>query len=111
MARNNNHSTHSSKPPQEGSTPMNGHPSGPFFDLGLIPEICERVEKLGYKTPTPIQKDAVPLILDGHDVIGIAQTGTGKTAAFMLPMLDSLICSKPTKNRDRPRVLVLEPTR
>jgi ATP-dependent RNA helicase RhlE len=85
--------------------------SGPFFELGLIPEICHRVEKLGYKTPTPIQKEAIPLILGGHDVIGIAQTGTGKTAAFMLPLLDSLICSPPAKHRERPRILVLTPTR
>jgi ATP-dependent RNA helicase RhlE len=82
-----------------------------FFELGLIPDICERVAKLGYKTPTPIQKEAIPLVLEGHDVIGIAQTGTGKTAAFVLPMLDSLICSPPAKHRERPKVLVLEPTR
>src|SRR5437870_467700 len=54
----------------------------PFFDLGLIPELCERVAKIGYTTPTAIQKEAIPLVLEGHDVIGIAQTGTGKTAAF-----------------------------
>ncbi|MDP4199673.1 MAG: DEAD/DEAH box helicase [Bacteroidota bacterium] len=65
----------------------------PFFDLGLIPEICERVAKIGYTTPTPVQREAIPLVLEGHDVIGIAQTGTGKTAAFMLPLIDSLICS------------------
>ncbi len=88
-----------------------------FFDLGLIPEICERVEKIGYKHPTPIQREAIPIVLEGHDLIGIAQTGTGKTAAFMLPLLDSLICSPvergsaQAKHRDRPRVLVLTPTR
>src|SRR5581483_2958723 len=65
----------------------------PFFDLGLIPEMCERVATIGYTTPTPIQREAIPLILEGHDVIGIAQTGTGKTAAFMLPLIDSLLCS------------------
>ncbi len=83
----------------------------PFFDLGLIPEICERVTKIGYATPTPIQREAIPLILEGHDVIGIAQTGTGKTAAFMLPLIDSLLCSPPAKRKDEPRVLVLTPTR
>lgn len=86
----------------------------PFFDLGLIPEICERVAKIGYAHPTPIQTEAIPLVLDGHDVIGIAQTGTGKTAAFMLPLIDSLICTPRklrTQNREHPRVLVLEPTR
>ena len=83
----------------------------PFFELGLIPEICERVRKIGYQTPTPIQKEAIPLVLEGHDAIGIAQTGTGKTAAFMLPLIDSLICSPPPKHKEHPRVLVLEPTR
>jgi ATP-dependent RNA helicase RhlE len=86
----------------------------PFFDLGLIPEICERVAKIGYTEPTPIQKEAIPLVLGGHDVIGIAQTGTGKTAAFMLPLIDSLLCtprSLRNPHKERPRVLVLEPTR
>lgn len=83
----------------------------PFFDLGLIPEICERVRTIGYTTPTPVQREAIPLILEGHDVIGIAQTGTGKTAAFMLPLIDSLLCSPRVKHHERPRVLVLEPTR
>jgi ATP-dependent RNA helicase RhlE len=83
----------------------------PFFPLGLIPEICERVAKIGYTTPTPIQREAIPLILEGHDAIGIASTGTGKTAAFMLPLIDSLICSPRAKHDQRPRVLVLTPTR
>ena len=83
----------------------------PFFELGLIPELCERVAKIGYTTPTPIQREAIPLILEGHDAIGIAQTGTGKTAAFMLPLIDSLLCSPKAKNREQPRVLVLAPTR
>lgn len=83
----------------------------PFFELGLIPEICERVAKIGYTTPTPIQREAIPLILEGHDAIGIAQTGTGKTAAFMLPLIDSLLCSPKSKNKEEPRVLVLTPTR
>ena len=88
-----------------------------FFDLGLIPEMCERVAKIGYKHPTPIQEQAIPIVLQGHDLIGIAQTGTGKTAAFMLPLLDSLICSpdgrsgRHAKNKEKPQVLVLTPTR
>ncbi len=94
---------------------MTGHVHGleqlPFFELGLIPEICERVQKIGYATPTPIQREAIPLILEGHDAIGIAQTGTGKTAAFMLPLIDSLLCSPAPKHKEQPRVLVLEPTR
>jgi ATP-dependent RNA helicase RhlE len=83
----------------------------PFFELGLIPEICERVQKIGYTTPTPIQREGIPLILEGHDVIGIAQTGTGKTAAFMLPLIDSILCSPKARHKEQPRVLVLEPTR
>ena len=81
----------------------------PFFELGLIPEICERVHKIGYAAPTPIQREGIPLILEGHDVIGIAQTGTGKTAAFMLPLIDSLLCAPRPKHKEQPRVLVLEP--
>ncbi|MEO6940061.1 MAG: DEAD/DEAH box helicase [Candidatus Kapaibacterium sp.] len=82
-----------------------------FYDLGLVPDICKRAEAVGYLTPTEIQREAIPLILEGADLIGIAQTGTGKTAAFMLPLLDALICSPPTKHKERPRILVLAPTR
>ena len=82
-----------------------------FFDLGLIPEMSDRAKAVGYITPTEIQREAIPLVLEGVDLIGIAQTGTGKTAAFMLPLLDSLICSVVPKHRDQPRVLVLTPTR
>ncbi len=89
----------------------NGLETFPFFELGLIPEICERVKKIGYAAPTPIQREGIPLILEGHDVIGIAQTGTGKTAAFMLTLIDSLLCSPKSKHKEQPRVLVLEPTR
>ncbi len=82
-----------------------------FFDLGLIPEISDRAITMGYVTPTEIQREAIPLILEGVDLIGIAQTGTGKTAAFMFPLLDALICSPSAKHHERPRVLVLTPTR
>jgi ATP-dependent RNA helicase RhlE len=93
--------------------PPDSAPEAPqtFFDLGLIPELCERIESLGWKNPTPIQVEAIPLVLSGVDVIGIAQTGTGKTGAFMLPLIDSLVCSPPAKHRERPRCLVLTPTR
>ncbi len=95
----------------EAPNGTNGIEQLPFFELGLIPEICERVQKIGYAAPTPIQREGIPLILEGHDVIGIAQTGTGKTAAFTLPLIDSLLCSPKPKHKDQPRVLVLEPTR
>ena len=61
-----------------------------FETLGLGPNILRSIEESGYSEPTPIQSAAIPLILEGNDVIGIAQTGTGKTAAFTLPMLATL---------------------
>lgn len=61
-----------------------------FYDLGLHPELLQAVDELGYKTPSPIQEQAIPLLLEGADVLGQAQTGTGKTAAFSLPMLQNM---------------------
>jgi ATP-dependent RNA helicase DeaD len=78
-----------------------------FSDLGLEGPILKAVMDAGYKFPTPIQQEMIPLLLDGRDVIGQAQTGTGKTAAFALPILMDI-----KSNRDRkPQVLVLAPTR
>ncbi len=78
----------------------------PFAKLGLSSQLLEGVKAMGYVEPTPIQLRAIPLILSGRDVIGSAQTGTGKTAAFALPIL-----SKIAEHRPQPRVLILEPTR
>jgi ATP-dependent RNA helicase RhlE len=78
----------------------------PFSKFGLSNPVLEGVKAMGYIEPTPIQLRAIPLILSGHDVIGSAQTGTGKTAAFALPILTQL--ANPEK---LPRVLILEPTR
>ena len=79
----------------------------PFSKLGLSPVILEGVKAMGYTDPTPIQLRAIPLVLAGTDVIGSAQTGTGKTAAFALPIL-----SKLGKHQAAgPRALILEPTR
>jgi ATP-dependent RNA helicase RhlE len=78
----------------------------PFSQLGLSPKIVEGVKAMGYIEPTPIQLRAIPLVLAGTDVIGSAQTGTGKTAAFGLPILSKLGTHEP-----RPRVLIIEPTR
>jgi ATP-dependent RNA helicase RhlE len=78
----------------------------PFTKLGLSDEMVQGVKAMGFAEPTPIQLRAIPLILTGRDVIGSAQTGTGKTAAFALPILSQLI-----RHESQPRVLVLEPTR
>jgi len=83
-----------------------------FETLGLGPNILQAIEESGYTEPTPIQSAAIPLILEGNDVIGIAQTGTGKTAAFTLPMLATLERLKSKDGRQRKtRALVVSPTR
>ena len=79
----------------------------PFGKLGLSPIVLDGVKAMGYVDPTPIQLRAIPLVLAGRDVIGSAQTGTGKTAAFGLPMLSKLGRHQPVG----PRALILEPTR
>jgi superfamily II DNA/RNA helicase len=80
-----------------------------FSELGLSAEVLRAVEDAGYQTPTPIQEQAIPLVLQGRDVLGLAQTGTGKTASFTLPMIDILAQGR-AKAR-MPRTLILEPTR
>ena len=79
-----------------------------FASLNLSPAVLRGVEAAGYAEPTPIQLRAIPVILGGGDLIGSAQTGTGKTAAFALPILTRLGAHV---RGGRPRVLVLEPTR
>ena len=82
-----------------------------FSDLGLNPLLMKAISEEGYETPTPIQAQAIPLLLEDKDLLGIAQTGTGKTAAFALPTLDFML-EFPQKRRARSaRVLVLAPTR
>ncbi len=80
-----------------------------FDDLGLEPDTLRAVHESGYAIPTPIQAAAIPIVLQGRDVLGIAQTGTGKTASFTLPMID--ILSKGRAKARMPRTLILEPTR
>ncbi|MHA8262514.1 DEAD/DEAH box helicase [Lactobacillaceae bacterium Melli_B3] len=77
-----------------------------FRDLGLSPDLLKAVEKAGFTEATPIQADTIPLILEGHDVLGQAQTGTGKTAAFSLPILDKIDLDDPNV-----QALVVSPTR
>lgn len=80
-----------------------------FEDLGLSPETLKAIAERGYETPTPIQAKAIPPILMTRDVVGLAQTGTGKTAGFTLPMIEAL--SGGRARMRMPRSLVLEPTR
>ncbi len=80
-----------------------------FEDLGLSEELLRAVADSGYNEPTPIQRQAIPPVLMGRDIIGVAQTGTGKTASFVLPMID--ILAEGRSRARMPRSLILEPTR
>jgi superfamily II DNA/RNA helicase len=80
-----------------------------FSDLGLSPKALSAVTAAGFETPTPIQASAIPIVVTGRDVLGIAQTGTGKTASFVLPMLTRL--ERGRARARMPRTLILEPTR
>ncbi len=80
-----------------------------FTDLGLSPEVLKAVDDAGYKEPTPIQAQAIPYVLMGRDILGCAQTGTGKTASFTLPMIDVLASGRARARM--PRSLILTPTR
>ncbi|MCU0244272.1 MAG: DEAD/DEAH box helicase, partial [Acidobacteria bacterium] len=78
-----------------------------FSDLDLHPHVSAGIKAVGYSRPTPIQERAIPPALEGHDLMGLAQTGTGKTAAFVLPILDRLIQGP----RGHVRALIVAPTR
>ncbi len=80
-----------------------------FSQLGLSPAVLRAVQDVGYTEPTPIQREAIPVVLTGRDVLGCAQTGTGKTASFTLPMIEML--SQGRSRARMPRSLILEPTR
>jgi ATP-dependent RNA helicase RhlE len=84
-----------------------------FANLGLTPDLLRAVQAQGYTDPTPVQREAIPLILEGRDLLAGAQTGTGKTAAFVLPMLQRLAATERRTSDGRPRIraLILTPTR
>jgi ATP-dependent RNA helicase RhlE len=82
-----------------------------FHGFGLAEPLADALVKMGYKTPTPIQAQAIPALMKGRDLVGIAQTGTGKTAAFALPILDKLIRERKPTPKLGARALVLAPTR
>lgn len=93
------------------SQPEKVYPLTTFTELGLDPALLKALEAEGYLTPTPIQAQAIPSVLAGRDLLGIAQTGTGKTAAFALPILHRLAADRKPAPRNGARVLVLSPTR
>ncbi len=82
-----------------------------FDDFGLRAELLDAIRASGYTTPTPIQQRAIPAVLDGSDLLAAAQTGTGKTAAFTLPLLQRLAAERPEGKRRPVRLLVIAPTR
>jgi len=79
-----------------------------FSDFGFDPDLMEGISAMGFESPTPIQEQAIPAILEGKDIIGSAQTGTGKTAAFLLPVIQNIIASR---EANKTRALVIVPTR
>ncbi len=87
------------------------NPTVTFSELGVIEPICRALKTEGYETPTPIQNQAIPPLLAGRDLLGIAQTGTGKTAAFAVPILQRLGAAKTRPAPRTPRALILTPTR
>src|SRR5262249_16306673 len=97
-------------PAAAGAIPESPHLTS-FDDFGLSEPINRALAQENYLTPTPIQRDAIPFARSGRDVVGIAQTGTGKTAAFALPILDRLAADPRPLEKKTCRVLVLSPTR
>lgn len=86
-------------------------PKAQFTDLKLSTALQQAIKETGYLNPTPIQQQSIPLVLEGHDLLGIAQTGTGKTAAFCLPIINILHTRQARRESRCPRALVLTPTR
>ncbi|UPT78556.1 DEAD/DEAH box helicase [Sulfurovum sp. XGS-02] len=82
-----------------------------FTNLGLSKPLLKAIEEQGYETPSPIQLQAIPVVIEGKDVLAAAQTGTGKTAGFTLPLLEKLTQTKPNMQKKQIRALVLTPTR
>ncbi|MDP3789871.1 MAG: DEAD/DEAH box helicase, partial [Candidatus Omnitrophota bacterium] len=85
-------------------TPQSQQTSASFYGLGIAPKILEVLDRMKFTTPTPIQHKAIPIAAEGKDIIGVAQTGTGKTLAFAIPIIQRLALKKG-------RCLVLVPTR
>ena len=82
-----------------------------FASLNLVEPLMQAVTESGYTKPTPIQAQSIPALLEGHDLLGLAQTGTGKTAAFVLPMLQRMMANRKQPQPKSARALILTPTR
>lgn len=95
----------------ENSNPATPVSTNAFAALGLSPSILKTLEQLGFETPTPIQAKAIPHVLSGRDLMGLAQTGTGKTAAFGLPLIEHLFANRVAPMPKITRSLILAPTR
>ncbi|MEO0494178.1 MAG: DEAD/DEAH box helicase, partial [Actinomycetota bacterium] len=91
----------------ESDAPITEHEQGGFAALGLRAELLARLVELGYEEPTPIQAEAIPQLLTGVDLLGQAATGTGKTAAFALPIIEAI----EPRAEATPQALVVVPTR
>ena len=92
---------------------MSTEHQNPFSALGVVPEVVRALQAAGYEQPTPIQAQCIPALVRGQDVLGQAQTGTGKTAAFLITVLTRLL-NNPIQGKRKPgtpRVLILAPTR
>ncbi len=95
----------------ERARPYESYPVTTFSDLGLTEAVLRALTSEGYETPTPIQAQAIPPLLEGHDLLGIAQTGTGKTCAFATPLISRLLKFPESPRPKQARILVLAPTR
>lgn len=82
-----------------------------FREAGLSSFLCTNVEKSGYIEPTPIQKTAIPIVMAKRDLMACAQTGSGKTASFILPILHTLLTEKKDASSGKPHVVIISPTR
>ena len=105
-ASENGHGAAKTPDSEQGEPAAADEPKKTFADLGVREELCDACENLKFVNPTPIQTQAIPLALEGRDIIGLAETGSGKTAAFVLPILQSLL--------EKPQAmfgLILAPTR
>jgi len=94
-----------------GATSLDQHHAASFAVFGFEDILLETLAKEGFSTPTPIQAMAIPPLLEGRDLVGLAQTGTGKTAAFLLPLISHLMAGEPVRPGQPPRALILAPTR